>query len=540
MASPEVKRFGRYEVVAELGRGAMGVVYKARDPHIDRFVAVKTVSLWGQEPEEEQEFRLRFANEAQAAGRLQHPGIISVFDVGEDPENRNPYIVLEYVAGEPLQRVLTREKKLPFAKALKLAEELADALDYAHLQGVVHRDIKPANILVTEDGHAKIADFGIAKLNLAHFTIPGKVLGTPAYMAPEQLSGEGSDGRSDLFSLGVILYVMVTGHSPFPGSSATTVCFKVANREPVAASALDMSLPPQIDAVIARAIAKAPAERYQRGSELADDLRLLQQSYKPGSTTMSMQAISALTTSLNFPPGTTGRNSRPAAAVADARGLLDHILYKAPIRDLILGAATLILLVVIGAQSKLLVSAPKNAQATAAADIQSTAAKSDPPQVLHAVAPLAPTPTKVSAPVRKAARHAIRAKAMAAAAEMPSPRETTGPKDTPVASATLDVGVQHGFKDATLFVYIDGKLALTRALHGAVRRKLIVFNGVKGVESETIEVPAGRHVLRIRALSTDQTTDLAKTVTADFVGGDDKSLEVTFEKHNSIMRLTWQ
>src|SRR6478752_3170233 len=176
MQSPEVKRFGRYEVVSELGRGAMGVVYKARDPQIDRLVAVKTVSLWGQEPEEEQEFRLRFANEAQAAGRLHHPGIISVFDVGEDPDNQDPYIVLEYVSGEPLPRVLAREKKLPLSKALKLAEEVADALDYAHAQGVVHRDMKPANILITEDGHAKIADFGVAWLR-QEITQVGEVVG---------------------------------------------------------------------------------------------------------------------------------------------------------------------------------------------------------------------------------------------------------------------------------------------------------------------------------------------------------------------------
>jgi Serine/threonine protein kinase len=136
MDNPEIKRFGRYEIVAELGRGAMGVVYKARDPQIDRMVAVKTVSLFGQEPEEEKEFRLRFSNEAQAAGRLHHPGIVSVFDVGEDPDNRDPYIVLEYVSGESLQRILAREKKLPLSRALKLAEELADALDYAHEQGV--------------------------------------------------------------------------------------------------------------------------------------------------------------------------------------------------------------------------------------------------------------------------------------------------------------------------------------------------------------------------------------------------------------------
>ena len=273
MDNPEIKRFGRYEIVAELGRGAMGVVYKARDPQIDRLVAVKTVSMWGQEREEETEFRLRFLNEAQAAGRLHHAGIVSIFDVGENPENQDPYIVLEYVSGESLNRILAREKKLPLTRALQLAEEIAEALDYAHAQGVVHRDIKPGNILVTEDGHAKIADFGIAKLNLAHFTLPGRVMGTPAYMAPEQLSGEGVDGRSDLFSLGVILYAMVTGHSPFQGNSATTVCFKVANREPVAASAFDLTLPPELDEVISRAMAKDPEQRYQTGAEFADEIR---------------------------------------------------------------------------------------------------------------------------------------------------------------------------------------------------------------------------------------------------------------------------
>ena len=180
MENVELKRFGRYEIVAELGRGAMGVVYKARDPQIDRMVAVKTVSMWGQDREEETEFRMRFMNEAQAAGRLHHAGIVSIFDVGENPENQDPYIVLEYVSGESLNRILAREKKLPLARALKLAEEIAEALEYAHAQGVVHRDIKPGNILVTEDGHAKIADFGIAKLNLAHFTLPGRGANAPS------------------------------------------------------------------------------------------------------------------------------------------------------------------------------------------------------------------------------------------------------------------------------------------------------------------------------------------------------------------------
>ncbi len=272
------RRFGRYEVIAEVGRGAMGVVYKARDPKIDRFVAVKTISLSGQNPEEEREYRERFFHEAQAAGRLLHPGIVTIFDTGEDPESHIAFIVMEFIAGQSLDRLLSdKDKKLPLDTALRLSEELAEALDHAHGQGVVHRDMKPANVLVTPEGHAKIADFGIAKVNLANLTIPGRALGTPAYMSPEQLEGEPVDKRSDLFSLGAILYHMVTGFGPFQGNSATTVCFKVANRDPLRATAFDPELPPELDSVIARAMAKDPAQRYQRGLEFALDLRELRE-----------------------------------------------------------------------------------------------------------------------------------------------------------------------------------------------------------------------------------------------------------------------
>jgi serine/threonine protein kinase len=535
MENPEVKRFGRYEIVAELGRGAMGVVYKARDPQIDRMVAVKTVSLWGQEPEEEKEFRLRFMNEAQAAGRLHHSGIVSVFDVGEDPENQDPYIVLEYVSGETLNRILGREKKLPLATALKLAEEIAEALDYAHGQGVVHRDIKPANILVTEDGHAKIADFGIAKLNLAHFTLPGRVLGTPAYMAPEQLSGEGSDGRSDLFSLGVILYVMVTGHSPFPGNSATTVCFKVTNREPVAASALDMNLPPQLDAVISTAIAKNPKERYQRGSEFAGDLRMLQQNYKPGSTTTSLQAmVPGATGSLRTRTGRTGALSvPPVTAVAQAQNLVHQVILKASLRDLLLGAATVVLLVILGAQSRLF-TAPKSGPSASTADLNQSGTVTPPSSAAPASAQTARGATPVAAPrTARIFRSKTRVKP-------PTPVAPKVADESVAPAATLDLAVQHQFKDATLFLWVDDKLAFTRALHGGTQKKLGMFTTTHGVESETLKVPAGKHVLRVRAVSTDQTTDLSKTISADFVAGDGKSLQVNFEKHNSMMRLSWQ
>ncbi|MGA9393558.1 MAG: serine/threonine-protein kinase, partial [Candidatus Sulfotelmatobacter sp.] len=207
------ERFGRYEIVGELGRGAMGIVYKARDPKINRVVAVKTFSLAGQPPEDEQDYRARFFREAEAAGRLSHPGIVTIFDVGEEPKTQTPYIVMEFVSGWSLDKLLLQDdRKLRLDVALQLAHELAEALDYAHGEGVVHRDLKPANILITEDRRAKIADFGIAKINLANHTLAGRALGTPAYMSPEQLNGEEVDGRSDLFSLGVVLYTALTGY----------------------------------------------------------------------------------------------------------------------------------------------------------------------------------------------------------------------------------------------------------------------------------------------------------------------------------------
>src|SRR5437879_3088726 len=276
------ERFGRYEILTELGRGAMGVVYKARDPKINRVVAVKTISLAGQPAEEELEYRERFFREAEAAGRLSHPGIVTIFDVGEEPETRAPYIVMEFVGGPSLDKVLSRDgNKLPIESALQLTLELAEALDCAHAQGVVHRDLKPANILLTEDGHAKIADFGVAKLNLANQTQAGRLFGTPAYMSPEQLHGEAVDGRSDLFSLGVVLYTVLTGYKPFQGNSAVTVSYKVVNRDPIPATLLDTELPPGLDYIIARAMAKEPAERYQTGMEMVRDLQELREGRAP-------------------------------------------------------------------------------------------------------------------------------------------------------------------------------------------------------------------------------------------------------------------
>lgn len=544
MENPLTKRFGRYEVVGELGRGAMGIVYKARDPQIDRVVALKTISLRGQEPEAEDEFRKRFLNEAKAAGRLHHPGIVSIFDVGEDPETRDPYIVLEYVPGEALNRVLARERKLPLEQALRLALEVAEALDYAHGHGVTHRDIKPGNILLTKDGKAKISDFGIAKLNLAHITLPGKVLGTPAYMAPEQLSGEGADGRSDLFSLGVILYAMATGYSPFQGDSATTVCFKVANREPVPASAMDLTLPRDLDEVINKAMAKDPARRYQRGGELAEALRQLK-AYRQPTATSTLQVIQATGVARK-----TQRTSAAPTGALYAMKALRSVVLKAPIRDLILGAATIGLLVIVGVQSKLLVATHDEAsdvgiraeQIPGGKTFAQVPAQSKPPEPSQPIAASSAKPTEIT--VAKPATHkaAVR-KASARSLSVPS-AETATPapvgKEVVVPTSSVELEIRHQFKDAKLTVWVDDKLTLTRELHGGTQKHLVVFSGVRGIESETIKVPAGKHVLRFRAQTSDQTVDLSKTVAADLIGGDDKTLLVTFDKHSSVMKLEWQ
>jgi predicted Ser/Thr protein kinase len=535
MEKSVTKQFGRYEVLSELGRGAMGVVYKARDPQIDRLVAVKTVSLRGQSDDAEKEFRLRFLNEAQAAGRLHHPGIVAVFDVGEDTETGDPYIVLEYVAGESLNRVLARERKITLPKALQLAEEIARALDYAHEQGVTHRDIKPGNVMITEDGHAKVADFGIAKLNLAHFTLPGRLLGTPAYMAPEQLAGEVADGRSDLFSLGVILYAMVTGHSPFQGDSATTVCFKVANREPVPASALNLDLPRDLDALIGRAMEKDPKRRYQRGAEFAEDVAELRTRRPPGMTT---RGVLAGTRTGKVLPALRGS---PVVGLAQVWKLARSKVSQAPLRDLVLGLATVVMLVIVGVQSKLLVLSHREAVSTAeyisATPVPNRNATVAPETL--AAAPTAP-PAVIATKPATANKPVLRTASSRSSAKNAGKSVSGPPRETVVPLSTVELAIRHQFKAATLSIWVDGKLALSRPLHGGAQKRLVVFGGVRGAESETLQVPAGPHEIRFRVQTEDHTVDLSKTISASLIGGDEKTLEVSFEKHNTAMRLGWQ
>lgn len=266
----ETRRFGRYQVLAEVGRGAMGVVYKARDPRIGRLVAIKTLAAAAAAGEE---FLARFAREAQAAGRLSHPLIVTVYDAGE--EGPEPFIAMEFVEGETLETRLRRDGPFPWRGAVAVAADVADALAYAHAHGIVHRDIKPANIMLTPEGRAKVMDFGVARLASSHLTQETAAIGTPSYMAPEQIIGRPADLRTDLFALGVVCYEMLTGERPFAGPDLAAVAYRIVHEEPLPLRSHCRDLPAALPALVERCLAKDPADRPAEASELLRDLRAL-------------------------------------------------------------------------------------------------------------------------------------------------------------------------------------------------------------------------------------------------------------------------
>jgi serine/threonine protein kinase len=261
---------GRYDVLAEIGRGAMGVVYRAFDPLLDRTVAIKTINM-ALDPDDIEFYERRFMIEARAAGGLNHPNIVTIHDIGRCGELA--FMAMEYLDGRELKDLINRGE-LSFDRALDLAARIADGLAYAHARGVIHRDVKPGNIMVLADGRVKITDFGIARLHGTDVrTQTGLLLGSPRYLSPEQVLGRTPDTRVDLFSLGVILYEMMTGRSPFIGSDVQSVMYQVIHHIPVAPGVLNPALPALVDLIVTKALAKSPDARYQNAADIADDLR---------------------------------------------------------------------------------------------------------------------------------------------------------------------------------------------------------------------------------------------------------------------------
>jgi serine/threonine-protein kinase len=271
-------KIGRFDVVSELGRGAMGVVYDAVDPMLERVVAIKTINM-ALDPGEMGNYEKRFTIEARAAGGLNHPNIVTIYDIGRSGDLA--YMAMEFLEGCELKDLMDANE-LSADRALDIAAQVADGLAYAHEHDVVHRDIKPANIMILRDGRVKITDFGIAHMRTADVrTQTGIVLGSPRYISPEQVLGKRGDARADIFSLGVIIYEMVTGQAPFSGHDINSLMLQIVNLNPPPPSTVNPALPTMLDLIVAKALAKKPDERYAGSAELAADLRACRQQGLP-------------------------------------------------------------------------------------------------------------------------------------------------------------------------------------------------------------------------------------------------------------------
>lgn len=537
------KTVGRYEIVNELGRGAMGVVYKARDPKIDRLVAIKTISIFAHSPEEDREFRERLVTEAKAAGRLSHPGIVTVYDVGEDPDTLNPYIVMEYIAGDSLEKqVAESAERFPLSTTLALVEQVAEALDYAHSQGIVHRDIKPANILLPENGPPKITDFGIAKLNFGHPTSLGEAMGTPAFMSPEQLNGEAVDGRSDLFSLGVVLYTLLTGYRPFQGNSALTISFKVVNRNPLPATAFDSGFPPELDYIISRAMAKDPAQRYQTGKEMAADVHALRETVgQARGTSFDARYVQPASSVV-----TNGSSPRPLRLPAK-NALNSAWRRKFQWHDWQYLSVAVLTLALVGTFFAVLLPRTKIGAVLPTAAVEPPSTNSTPGAANDSATHASPSPTTDS-PLSlksrrvKSVRHSRPRNSVVAdgtnvdtIVAAPARHQI----ETARSAATLRLRVEHHLQQAEVFVWVDDKLAYDQTVGGIVKKRMVVFKGVEGYQSDWIRVAAGEHRIRVRVHATDDSYDQTGTIAGNLPQEGERQLLIQCEKHKPV-RLSMQ
>jgi serine/threonine protein kinase len=538
----------RYVIDAELGRGAMGVVYRAHDPKLGRTVAIKMISTAGLDTEAEKEYRERFVVEANAAGRFSHPGIVTIFDVREEAE---PYLVMEYIEGQSLQQLMGRDNRpLPLSTTLRLVQEVAEALHYAHALGVVHRDIKPANILVTTDGHPKIADFGIAKLNQTDLTMPGQVLGSPAFMAPEQLSEESVDSRSDLFSLGVILYYMLTGYRPFQGNSTTTVCFKLVNHDPVPASALESKVPTELDEIVSRAMAKDPAERYQTGMAMASDLQTLRErsGFTPSSDrseqNLKRDAIPRYVKGTSAEMSTAERGWQKQKAEDSVTFKKKKSMFSTTV--VIFGVAAMLVANVAlwtGQGLKSTESGPVAMQqqinsSVVASEAEVVSDKTGDEKVADdkAISDKTDGDKSTQTAPKTSARKAKKPLSPAHAA-FP---ETHVPIPTASGDATLQIEIEHHFSEATASVWVDDRLVYTQSLLGKKQRRALVLKKVVGHQFQAVRVVPGKHLVRVRIQSEADSYDQSKVTSVAFNPGisllkivcDDKGegLQLDFKK----------
>jgi len=506
-------KISKYEIRRELGKGAMGVVYEGYDPVIERTVAIKTIRPDRLEKTQAGEILARFKREAQAAGRLNHPHIVAIYDYGEViPEgdlareaagNSVAYIAMEFIKGRELKDYFDANERFGVKEVERIMGELLAALDHAHRNGVVHRDMKPANVILLGDGTVKVADFGIARIETSELTQAGTMLGTPAYMSPEQFLGQPVDGRSDIFSCGVILYQFLTGEKPFTGT-VTTIMHKVLKEEPLAPSTLNVTLPPAWDMVVKKAMAKNPAERYQSAAEFAAAIRDAVQRQSEDQTVVNVEATlvradDATAVRSAAPSGAKGSSpGAPAAgAPAAARPAAPEKKHAKSLANLaILGGAAAALLLVVGGGYVVFrgdrTGAPPVAQSAPPAATAAPASAAPATLAAATAASAAATPAPNVTPPRAAEPAPEPGTMIISALGLVNPNDPRFKDDPAAAQAEARADAQRQLVEKALALYVD-KRSLEKN-YGVIEAKLLSQPGVfiKSVLQESAPAAAGK------------------------------------------------
>ncbi len=512
------RSIGRYEIRGELGRGMMGIVYEAQDPDLGRTVALKTIrlSLAG-DARQRKEYERRFRSEAQIAARLSHPGLVVVHDTGRDPEHGILYMALESLHGRTLAELVAEKGRIEWREALRIVGRVAEALHYAHGEGVIHRDIKPANIMLLDSREPKIMDFGIAKLETSQLTSTGQVFGTPLYMSPEQALGHKVDGRADLFSLGSVAYTLLTGKPAFEAPTVPVVLARVAYHTPPPPSQVVGGVPGEVDYVVARAMAKAPSDRYADGKTLAEDVADVlagrpprhRAAWTPPSASEGARLGGSAVESLELPVAgekPPARARRPfATLIVVLAGVAVAYLYfdpaaRAAWRDA-LGRVTLPAML---------------------RDLASRLPKLTPPA--PAALPARPSPVAIATPsvesMPPSPRPSLR----------PSPSPSTRPSVRETAApGKLTIEFQHDLRRGNLQVFVDGKRVLDEDFDSRVTRK---------TPQPTLNLSPGRHDVRVQVKWEDHLT--TARLFGTFRSGATRRLDVQVARARGNVGLSWK
>ena len=475
MTTHPPSQIGRYKIERELGRGTMGVVYEARDTTLGRTVALKTFgAMEAIAPHERDAFEQRFLSEARISATLDDQNVVAVYDVGRDFESGLLYMALEYVRGETLGSILSRGA-MPWMEAANIIAKVARALQAAHSNHIVHRDIKPANIMLNQEGEPKIMDFGIAKASASQLTLAGQIFGTPAYMSPEQASGEDVDGRSDIFSLGAVLYELVTNTRPFEGPTMAATLTKIIRDDPPPPSKVS-DVPRALDPIMTRALKKARDRRYDSAWQFAEDLESLMDGKPPAH---AIQASPLETVGLHLPPRPGGeRSRRTAPPIRVPIGTGEPLAATPGSQVRLAGAAGLG--VVLGIGVVLL--------------LQQRAQPGPTPP------PLA-TATATPALVAVATREPVRPLPAPTRAAIPSPTAVFVPSDMAGAAARVTLDLTHPFGSGSLRVKVDDRVVLANSIGGMPRRVMGVAAGFEGRFGSELVIPPGNHIIRVEVRS---------------------------------------